>query len=118
MTSLRVAGPLPATHQQSRLWFLDQMDRANGAYNITTGLRLTGTLDRPALVQALTAIVSRHEILRTRFVDIDGAPFQVVDPTPRCDLDRAGRESAGCRRAARGRGGCVAVCVRTRIRSG
>nr|BFE82373.1 hypothetical protein GCM10020093_049740 [Planobispora longispora] len=35
---------------------------------------------RAALREAFDRIVARHEILRTRFVDEDGSPVQIVDP--------------------------------------
>src|SRR5262249_23272572 len=43
-------------------------------------LRLTGPLDPTCLEAALDAVVERHEMLRTRLVDDDGVPHQVVDP--------------------------------------
>ena len=42
-------------------------------------LRLKGDLDVPALTATLKDIVARHEVLRTRYVVIDGSPVQVVD---------------------------------------
>ncbi|MCP4655902.1 MAG: non-ribosomal peptide synthetase, partial [bacterium] len=47
-------------------------------------LRLRGPLDRAALAGALTEIVRRHEVLRTRFADRDdGEPYQVIrEPSP------------------------------------
>ncbi|MCY7264062.1 non-ribosomal peptide synthetase [Pseudomonas protegens] len=59
---------LPLSFAQQRLWFLAQMDGAGSAYNIPIGLGLRGRLDRPALQQALQAIVARHATLRSRFV--------------------------------------------------
>ncbi len=43
-------------------------------------LRLSGALDADALQTALSAIVERHEILRTNFESVDGRPRQVVRP--------------------------------------
>jgi amino acid adenylation domain-containing protein len=74
--------PLPLSWSQQRLWFLDQLDPgASVAYHMPARLRLRGPLDRAALQGALDRIVARHEVLRTRFVAVDGQPMQVVAPT-------------------------------------
>ncbi|WP_338846004.1 amino acid adenylation domain-containing protein [Massilia sp. W12] len=70
---------LPLSWPQLRLWFLDRLDSAAGAaYNMPTGLRLQGHLELPALQAALDALLARHEILRTVFVDADGEPRQQI----------------------------------------
>jgi NRPS condensation-like uncharacterized protein len=62
------------------LWFLDQFDHAAGvAYHMPAALKLSGPLDRAALLAALDRVVARHEILRTRFISIDGKPEQVIE---------------------------------------
>jgi amino acid adenylation domain-containing protein len=65
---------------QERFWFVDQMTGSTAAYNIPLALRLRGELDVPVLERALSEIVRRHEILRTRFDVEDGRPVQVVGP--------------------------------------
>ena len=74
------SGPARLSFAQQRLWFLDQLQPGGSGYNIHAAVRLRGTLDTPALQQALGEIVRRHEILRTRFETADGTPLQVVDP--------------------------------------
>src|ERR1019366_1763487 len=56
--------------------FLSQQPEASRAYHIGGTLRLRGELDRSALRVSLERIVSRHEVLRTRFVTVDGEPVQ------------------------------------------
>jgi amino acid adenylation domain-containing protein len=73
-------GLLPLSFAQQRLWFLDQLEPGNAFYNSFKGLRLRGKLDLQALERTLTEIVRRHELLRTRFVSIDGEPRQEVLP--------------------------------------
>src|SRR5215475_9650007 len=63
---------------QQRLWFLAQLDGASAAYHMAGGIRLSGDLDREALVRALERIVVRHEALRTSFAMIDGRLVQRV----------------------------------------
>ncbi|HSP20116.1 MAG TPA: condensation domain-containing protein, partial [Myxococcaceae bacterium] len=73
--------PLPLSFAQQRLWFLDQLDaRANAAYLIPGGLRLSGPLDTTALQRALDCILARHEALRTGFVSTEDAPVQRISP--------------------------------------
>ncbi|AMO95406.1 D-alanine--poly(phosphoribitol) ligase, subunit 1 [Collimonas fungivorans] len=72
--------PMPLSHAQQRLWYVTQIDaQAGPAYHIPGALRLRGALDRKALQAAMDRIVERHEILRTRFVSVDGQPCQVID---------------------------------------
>ncbi|WP_419096100.1 amino acid adenylation domain-containing protein [Streptomyces sp. B6(2022)] len=63
---------------QERLWFLDQLEPGDPAYNIPYVLRLRGVLDPVLLQQALDGVVARHEALRTRFPSTDGQPASVV----------------------------------------
>jgi len=65
---------------QERLWFLDQLTPGSTEYLLMRVLRLTGELDAGALERALGEIVARHEVLRTRFEVVDGAPVQVIEP--------------------------------------
>ncbi|MDI5962214.1 non-ribosomal peptide synthetase [Streptantibioticus silvisoli] len=80
----RDGGPLPLSFAQQRLWFLDQLEPGRAEYLVPVALRVTGPLDTAALDAALTALVARHEVLRTRFTaGHDGEPAQLVDaPAP------------------------------------
>src|SRR5664280_1722925 len=68
----------PASFAQQRLWFLDRLLGSSGLYNIPWAIQLNGVLDVPALQQSLNAIVARHEVLRTCFVEQDGDPVQII----------------------------------------
>ncbi|HEX8244786.1 MAG TPA: amino acid adenylation domain-containing protein, partial [Longimicrobium sp.] len=69
---------LPLSFAQQRLWFIDQLEGAGAAYHLPVRMRLTGELDRVALVRALDRIVARHEALRTTFGAVDGEPVQRI----------------------------------------
>src|SRR5689334_3061233 len=76
----RIPGaPVPMSFSQELLWLLDRASPGLTAYNLPITRRLRGALDVRALEQALTLLVARHESLRTRFAEIDGAPRLVID---------------------------------------
>ena len=79
---------VPLALTQNRLWFLDQMAENKTAYTLFRAYRLSGTLNIAALEQTLQALVDRHEILRTRFQVVDGAPLQVIAPSLAIKLKR------------------------------
>ncbi|HXI02797.1 MAG TPA: condensation domain-containing protein, partial [Candidatus Saccharimonadales bacterium] len=76
----------PASLDQERLWFIDQMEPGNPAYNIHTSTRLFGHIDAGLMRRAVNACIARHEILRTTFRVVDGRPVQVVAPSLEIDL--------------------------------
>ncbi|HEX6041076.1 amino acid adenylation domain-containing protein, partial [Longimicrobium sp.] len=100
-------GPLPLSFAQERLWFLDRMEPGRASYTLSSALRVTGPLDAAALERALGRVVLRHEALRTTFVEVDGAPAQVVAPFAGFPLpveDLSGLEDGARAAAARRRG--------------
>jgi amino acid adenylation domain-containing protein len=77
---------LPLSFAQQRLWFLDQLENSGCEYNMRAALRLRGELDVSALERAIRALIGCHEILRTRFDEYEGKPFQVIEPEVRIPL--------------------------------
>jgi non-ribosomal peptide synthetase component F/alpha-ketoglutarate-dependent taurine dioxygenase/acyl carrier protein len=71
---------LPLSFAQQRLWFLDQLQPNNTAYNMSIALRLVGNLNLAALDLSLNELIRRHEVLRTNFAVIDGETVQVIAP--------------------------------------
>ena len=74
------AQALPLSFAQQRLWFLDQIEPNSSSYNIPEAVELTGSLDLQILQQALDAIVSHHEIIRTNYLTVDDNPIQAINP--------------------------------------
>jgi len=69
---------LPLSFAQQRLWFLDQLEPGNPFYSVPSAVRLTGRLDVGALQRAFSEVVRRHEVLRTSFPQVNGAPVQRI----------------------------------------
>ncbi|GAA4960292.1 non-ribosomal peptide synthase/polyketide synthase [Actinoplanes utahensis] len=83
VTPVPRTGALPLSFAQQRLWFLDQFEPGGAEYLSPLALRLRGPLRAEALAAALTALVARHESLRTTFDTVDGRGVQTVgDPYP------------------------------------
>lgn len=70
---------LPLSYAQQGLWFMHQLEPDSVAYNVPLALRIHGPLDVKGLRTSLEEIIRRHESLRTRFVTIQGEPYQVID---------------------------------------
>jgi amino acid adenylation domain-containing protein len=77
---------LPLSFAQQRLWFFDQWEPESSVYNILLAFRLYGPLDVAALEQSFSALVRRHESLRTTFATVDGQPTQVIQTVQTCSL--------------------------------
>ena len=75
-------GRVPLSFAQQRLWFLWQMAPDSPMYNISTALRIIGSLNTTALQDSFHELARRHEILRTTFVVSAGQPRQVIAPEP------------------------------------
>lgn len=95
-------GPAPLSPAQKLVWLYEQMLPGLATYHVPMARRVRGTLDVDALQRALDALVVRHEILRSRIVEIDGEPMQVAAqpggvPLAVTDLRNAG--AAGAREA-------------------
>ncbi|MEJ3746135.1 amino acid adenylation domain-containing protein [Actinomycetes bacterium KLBMP 9797] len=95
----------PLSHAQERMWFLEQYAPGTSTYHMWIPRRVRGPLDGAALDAALTALVARHESLRSRFpASPDGDPLVEVDPPAparctRIDVSTEADPEAAARRA-------------------
>lgn len=73
-------GRLPLSLAQERLWFQSKYETDPSLYNVAVALKLTGQVNIAALQWSLQEVVSRHEILRTSFPEVDGVAAQRIAP--------------------------------------
>ncbi|MFD6342055.1 condensation domain-containing protein, partial [Streptomyces sp. NPDC060210] len=73
-----VAGPLPLTPVQRR--FFETYPTDPHHYNMSVQLELAPDTDHDALIRAVTAVMARHEALRTRFTGTGAERTQHIVP--------------------------------------
>jgi hypothetical protein len=76
-------GVLPLSFTQERVWMLSRIapeQRVTG--NIPFAFRLIGDLNVEALEQSLSAVIQRHEVLRTGCRTENGRPILRIDAAP------------------------------------
>lgn len=89
MVAVPHEGPLQMSAAQLRQWFQFRIDGPNPVNNIPFAARLSGPNNPEAFVAAITDVVNRHEILRTIYREIDGSPFQIINPGAAVPVRRA-----------------------------
>jgi len=63
---------------QKRIWAIDQFSGNGALYNVPEIYLFEGALNTAAFEKALTALVERHEVLRTTFELVNGEPRQRI----------------------------------------
>ncbi|ANZ40556.1 hypothetical protein BBK82_35690 [Lentzea guizhouensis] len=63
---------------QRRLWLLHRFDPHSAVYNVPAVFRFRTAIDSEALRRAFTEVCERHEVLRSRFLEIDGEPVALM----------------------------------------
>lgn len=79
----------PLSFSQERMWFMHEMAPQGSAYNIPLAIRLAGDLDLVAMNEAWQQLLTRHEILRTRFVHSPDGPQAEVAPVAASPIQEA-----------------------------
>ncbi|MDR3464759.1 MAG: condensation domain-containing protein [Xanthobacteraceae bacterium] len=78
--------PLPLSLTQERVWSHCQQLPDPSGYILSMIDKIEGPLDVGILATCLSAVISRHEILRTTFPLVDGRPVQTVHPAEEVGL--------------------------------
>ncbi|MEV6052210.1 condensation domain-containing protein [Streptomyces sp. NPDC052107] len=72
---------------QEALWLAHQLDPDSPAYNVVLAVRLRDRVRTDVLQEALTALVARHELLRSRFPATDEGPARRTEAPATVRLD-------------------------------
>jgi amino acid adenylation domain-containing protein len=73
-----------ASHAQKRLWFLDQFEENQSAYNMHYAYWVYGDLKKEALQMAFEFVIRRHESLRSTFLMVGGLPKLKINSYEDC----------------------------------
>ncbi|PAM96247.1 non-ribosomal peptide synthetase [Flavobacterium sp. IR1] len=80
LTTAEVKNFYSVTPSQYNIWLASQQEKGSIAYNMSAAYHVTGTLNVQGIEEAIKKIISKYEILRTNFIEIDGIPFQKINP--------------------------------------
>ncbi len=72
------ATPQRLSYSQHRLYILSKLDLTDRAYQVAEVLLMHGKLDVQAMEHSISAVIARHDALRTTFQDDNGTLLQVV----------------------------------------
>ena len=70
--------PLPLSHGQRAIWFVQQLAPGSSAYNCFVAARIRSEVDFPALHRSFLQLAQRHPVLRTTYAVHEGLPVQLV----------------------------------------
>jgi len=68
------------SYAQRRMWFLNRYNASSPIYNIAVSLRFRSAVDVAVLRTAFRDVLTRQDILRTTYTDVDGEPETHVQP--------------------------------------
>ncbi|GGE87735.1 AMP-binding protein [Stappia taiwanensis] len=80
-------GLRPLSFAQERLWFLDRYNPNSPLYNLPAYLPIPDAAPEDLVRAAIEIIAGRHETIRTRFVAVNGKPYQEVVADASIELD-------------------------------
>ncbi|WP_161934800.1 condensation domain-containing protein [Frankia sp. R43] len=83
----------PTTPGQRRDWNVHHEGRATSFLNLSVVFLIQGGLQEEVLRRAVGSLVARHEQLRSRFEDANGALVQVIEPAKRSSSPRLSVEN-------------------------
>ena len=78
---------LPLSVGQQSLWLMHRLAPDSAAYNDADAMTLTPVPDVAVLRRAVTALVERHDLLGSRFVETDDTVVRVLCPPGSVRLD-------------------------------
>ncbi len=78
---------VPATASQRALWFIQQANPAQQAYEMPAAVAVRGPLDIDRLTHAIELVIARHDALRTTLFDDGDTLWQIVHAPCAFDLE-------------------------------
>lgn len=69
---------VPLTPTQMRFWLLERIHPGTSAYNIPIFFKIKGKLSIKSLEKSFKYLIQRHSLLRTKFIETDGEPYQQI----------------------------------------
>ncbi|MFT7185564.1 MAG: amino acid adenylation domain-containing protein [Pseudohongiellaceae bacterium] len=87
ITKRPLDAPSLLTLAQQRLWYLNQLEGPNTAYNLPATFRFKGNLNKEALNNSFKDLLNRQDALRYHVIEIDGIPQQRLTPLENFNLD-------------------------------
>ncbi|TDP89884.1 non-ribosomal peptide synthetase [Labedaea rhizosphaerae] len=76
------SGPTGLSPVQHGMWLTNQLLTDNAVYGVHWTMWLRGDLDVAALTKAFTALVQRHDVLRSAYPEGEDGPVQVIGSVP------------------------------------
>lgn len=67
------------TPSQYNIWLGSQKRNISIAYNMFMAYEIDGDTNLTKIIQAINEIISKYEILRTNFIEINGIPYQKIN---------------------------------------
>ncbi|MCU0286848.1 MAG: amino acid adenylation domain-containing protein, partial [Acidobacteria bacterium] len=77
----------PLSSAQKRLYIIQDLAPTSTAYNMASVLQPEEKIDRQKLEETFKKLISRHESLRTSFIQVDGEPVQKVHTNIKFAID-------------------------------
>jgi natural product biosynthesis luciferase-like monooxygenase protein/amino acid adenylation domain-containing protein len=71
---------IPLTYAQQGIFLESNMEENSTNYNLVSAIEIQGKVDIQKLEEGFKLLIDRHEILRTKFLLVEGEPTQTVEP--------------------------------------
>ncbi|MBQ4836000.1 non-ribosomal peptide synthetase [Pseudoalteromonas luteoviolacea] len=77
----------PMSFAQQGLWLIDKLHGGSSQYNMSVSYEVTPSLDIAVMKQVFNIIVSRHEVLRTVYIEYEGEVKQSIRPASAVEFE-------------------------------
>ncbi|TDW48165.1 amino acid adenylation domain-containing protein [Flavobacterium sp. 270] len=67
------------TPSQNNIWLACQQKNMSIAYNMSAAYWIEGIVDLDKIAKSVNTIISKYEVLKTNFIEINGIPYQKIN---------------------------------------